>query len=132
MDEEKPEQRTMETTMNYLHGGDVYRRRIDLDYSVNINPLGMPKSASEAAKHGVDESTAYPDWKVEELRDAVVSFINKKWSAEPASEVHADTNVRPATTSAGAGMDVASTRTNPMNIVQPEWIPFGNGAADLI
>ncbi len=132
MDEEKPEQRTMETTMNYLHGGDVYRRRIDLDYSVNINPLGMPKSASEAAKHGVDESTAYPDWKVEELRDAVVSFINKKWSAENDSEVHADTNVRPATTSAGAGMDVASTRTNPMNIVQPEWITFGNGAADLI
>ena len=32
----------------YEHGGDIYRKRILLDFSVNINPLGMP----EAAKAG--------------------------------------------------------------------------------
>lgn len=83
--------------MSYVHGGDVYRRAVDLDYSVNINPLGMPPRACAAAKHGVDQSTAYPDWKVEKLRDAVVSFLNRKFVA-----------------------------------VAPEWISFGNGAADLI
>ena len=83
--------------MSYVHGGDVYRRAVDLDYSVNINPLGMPPRACQAAKHGVDQSTAYPDWKVEKLRDAVVSFLNRKFVA-----------------------------------VAPEWISFGNGAADLI
>lgn len=83
--------------MNYVHGGDVYRRAVDLDYSVNINPLGMPPRACAAAKHGVDQSTAYPDWKVEKLRDAVVSFLNRKFVP-----------------------------------VVPEWISFGNGAADLI
>ena len=83
--------------MNYVHGGDVYRRAVDLDYSVNINPLGMPPRACAAAKHGVDQSTAYPDWKVEKLRDAVVSFLNRKFAP-----------------------------------VAPEWISFGNGAADLI
>ena len=83
--------------MNYVHGGDVYRRAVDLDYSVNINPLGMPPRACQAAKHGVDQSTAYPDWKVEKLRDAVVSFLNRKFVP-----------------------------------VVPEWITFGNGAADLI
>lgn len=83
--------------MSYVHGGDVYRRTVDLDYSVNINPLGMPPRACAAAKHGVDQSTAYPDWKVEKLRDAVVSFLNRKFAA-----------------------------------VAPEWITFGNGAADLI
>lgn len=83
--------------MNYVHGGDVYRRAVDLDYSVNINPLGMPPRACAAAKHGVDQSTAYPDWKVEKLRDAVVSFLNRKFAP-----------------------------------VVPEWITFGNGAADLI
>lgn len=83
--------------MSYVHGGDVYRRAVDLDYSVNINPLGMPPRACAAAKHGVDQSTAYPDWKVEKLRDAVVSFLNRKFAA-----------------------------------VAPEWITFGNGAADLI
>lgn len=66
--------------MNYVHGGDVYRRAVDLDYSVNINPLGMPPRACAAAKHGVDQSTAYPDWKVEKLRDAVVSFLNRKFA----------------------------------------------------
>ena len=83
--------------MNYVHGGDVYRRAVDLDYSVNINPLGMPPRACAAANHGGDQSTAYPDWKVEKLRDAVVSFLNRKFVA-----------------------------------VAPEWISFGNGAADLI
>lgn len=83
--------------MSYVHGGDVYRRAVDLDYSVNINPLGMPPRACAAAKHGVDQSTAYPDWKVEKLRDAVVSFLNRKFAT-----------------------------------VAPEWISFGNGAADLI
>lgn len=83
--------------MSYVHGGDVYRRAVDLDYSVNINPLGMPPRACAAAKRGVDQSTAYPDWKVEKLRDAVVSFLNRKFAA-----------------------------------VAPEWITFGNGAADLI
>lgn len=83
--------------MNYVHGGDVYRRAVDLDYSVNINPLGMPPRACAAAKHGVDQSTAYPDWKVEKLRDAVVSFLNRKFT-----------------------------------VVAPEWLTFGNGAADLI
>ena len=83
--------------MNYVHGGDVYRRAVDLDYSVNINPLGMPLRACRAAKHGVDQSIAYPDWKVEKLRDAVVSFLDRKFAS-----------------------------------IAPEWITFGNGAADLI
>ena len=83
--------------MSYVHGGDVYRRAVDLDYSVNINPLGMPPRACRAAKHGVDRSIAYPDWKVEKLRDAVVSFLNRKFDS-----------------------------------IAPEWITFGNGAADLI
>ena len=28
--------------MEYQHGGDIYSREIDLDYSANINPLGLP------------------------------------------------------------------------------------------
>ena len=108
--------------MNYVHGGDVYRRAVDLDYSVNINPLGMPPRACAAAKHGVDQSTAYPDWKVEKLRDAVVSFLNRKFA--------------PAVPSAGANADIgvpsAGMRADGVTAVAPEWITFGNGAADLI
>lgn len=108
--------------MNYVHGGDVYRRAVDLDYSVNINPLGMPPRACQAAKHGVDQSTAYPDWKVEKLRDAVVSFLNRKFAA--------------VASSAGANADICvpsdGMRADATAAVAPEWISFGNGAADLI
>lgn len=136
--------------MNYVHGGDVYRRAVDLDYSVNINPLGMPPRACAAAKHGVDQSTAYPDWKVEKLRDAVVSFLNRKFASDlPSAGANADisvpfarvrADVASASTSAGAAVAVPVPEeietheacTGGPRAVAPEWITFGNGAADLI
>lgn len=134
--------------MNYVHGGDVYRRAVDLDYSVNINPLGMPPRACQAAKHGVDQSTAYPDWKVEKLRDAVVSFLNRKFAAVvPSAGANADICVPSvriraddvtASASAGAAVPVSEeietygACSGGPRAVAPEWITFGNGAADLI
>ena len=131
--------------MSYVHGGDVYRRAVDLDYSVNINPLGMPPRACAAAKHGVDQSTAYPDWKVEKLRDAVVSFLNRKFAAvAPSVRANADIGVpsagmraddRITGASAGAAVPVPAPEeieTQEARAVAPEWISFGNGAADLI
>ena len=97
--------------MNYVHGGDVYRRAVDLDYSVNINPLGMPPRACAAAKHGVDQSTAYPDWKVEKLRDAVVSFLNQKFAVVVSSAgANADIGVPSAGMRADATATGASSR----------------------
>ena len=134
--------------MSYVHGGDVYRRAVDLDYSVNINPLGMPPRAFAAAKHGVDQSTAYPDWKVEKLRDAVVSFLNRKFAAVvPSAGANADIRVPSvgmradgvtASASAGAAVPVPEeietyeACSGGPRAVAPEWITFGNGAADLI
>ena len=134
--------------MSYVHGGDVYRRAVDLDYSVNINPLGMPPRACAAAKHGVDQSTAYPDWKVEKLRDAVVSFLNRKFAAvAPPAGANADIRVPSvgmradgvtASASAGAAVPVPEeietyeACSGGPRAVAPEWITFGNGAADLI
>ncbi len=132
--------------MSYVHGGDVYRRAVDLDYSVNINPLGMPPRACVAAKHGVDQSTAYPDWKVEKLRDAVVSFLNRKFAAvAPSAGANADIRVPSvgmradsvtASASAGAAVPVPEETYEACSggprAVVPEWITFGNGAADLI
>lgn len=54
--------------MQYLHGGDVYRHSVEYDFSVNINPLGMPKACASAAKQGIDlAGLQYPDWKGEAL-----------------------------------------------------------------
>lgn len=53
--------------MDYVHGGDIYRNQVEYDFSVNINPLGMPKGSVKAAKEGILLSNQYPDDKAEEL-----------------------------------------------------------------
>lgn len=50
---------------SYVHGGDIYsamehHARV-IDFSANINPLGMPKSVEIAAKSAVEECGNYPD-----------------------------------------------------------------------
>ena len=48
--------------MEYGHGGDVYRNRnVELDFSINVNPLGMPNFVWEAAMKSIALSTRYPD-----------------------------------------------------------------------
>ena len=57
-----------------IHGGDVYRREGILDFSANINPLGMPPEVLEAALRGVRESGHYPDPENRELTRAYAAF----------------------------------------------------------
>ncbi len=46
----------------YEHGGDIFaEERKILDFSVNINPLGMPEKVCAAAVRAVKEETSYPD-----------------------------------------------------------------------
>ena len=46
----------------YEHGGDIFaEERKILDFSVNINPLGMPEKVCAAAARAVKEETSYPD-----------------------------------------------------------------------
>ena len=52
-----------------IHGGDRYGASLQtsfsqeelLDFSANINPLGMPKSIKEAILKGLSSSVHYPD-----------------------------------------------------------------------
>ena len=57
--------------MKYIHGGDIYRNRVQLDFSVNINPFGMPPQAKEALLSAAEDSVRYPDMEAEHLRRAV-------------------------------------------------------------
>ncbi len=58
---------------NIIHGGDIYRNRIQHDFSVNINPLGMPLHVREAIRDAADLCEYYPDIRAEELRGAIGS-----------------------------------------------------------
>jgi len=59
----------------YRHGGDVYRNKnIVMDYSINLNPLGMPDFIREAAVRGVALSERYPDSECGQLKSLTADF----------------------------------------------------------
>ena len=55
------------------HGGNIYDKDIRIDFSVNVNPFGMPAAVREAAARGVEESFRYPDPEQRKLRQAIAS-----------------------------------------------------------
>ena len=60
----------------YTHGGDIVGAREIwkgelLDFSANLNPLGMPESVRKAAEEAVREAVHYPDPLCRELRAAI-------------------------------------------------------------
>ena len=43
------------------HGGDVYGEAVELDYSANTNPLGVPPAVIAAAAEALTRADRYPD-----------------------------------------------------------------------
>lgn len=76
----------------FSHGGDVYSRRIEHDFSANINPLGIPGEVVQAASRALLECSNYPDPCCRALAEAL----------------------------------------SRQEVIPPERIVCGNGAADLI
>ena len=56
------------------HGGDVYRNRIELDFSVSINHRPLPDGVKEAASASLDRLDLYPDIRCEALSEAIAAF----------------------------------------------------------
>ena len=44
-----------------IHGGNIYDKEVSLDFSVNINPLGMPDGVQEAILNDINGYETYPD-----------------------------------------------------------------------
>lgn len=59
----------------YDHGGDVFSQRVELDFSVNVNPLGMPAAVRQAVIDGVDSYATYPDPQCRKLRAELGAFL---------------------------------------------------------
>ncbi len=62
--------------MTVNHGGDIYSREIEYDFSANINPLGMPESVKSALINGIEKFERYPDINCTELKNAVAVHEN--------------------------------------------------------
>jgi len=81
----------------YVHGGDIYSANIlhpgeeVLDFSANINPLGLPEEVKTAVRAAVDDCTKYPDPFYRRLKAALAEYekIDQEWlfCAGGASEI---------------------------------------------
>lgn len=63
--------------MEGIHGGDVYRNHVDMDFSVNVNPLGMPKAMEAALHKAVETCYRYPDLLAEKPKRAVCEMLKE-------------------------------------------------------
>lgn len=57
--------------MKHIHGGNIYKYGKILDFSANLNPLGMPEKVKEAARESIDAAEHYPDPDCQGLREAL-------------------------------------------------------------
>ncbi|MGN0107463.1 MAG: pyridoxal phosphate-dependent aminotransferase [Hominilimicola sp.] len=55
----------------FEHGGDVYRNKVRIDFSVNTNPLGISEKVKKAVTENADRFGIYPDIQYTDLRKAI-------------------------------------------------------------
>lgn len=65
----------------YEHGGDIYSQELSstgkpfVDYSANINPLGIPEGVKKAVKDALRMCVNYPDPFCRKLAAATADFL---------------------------------------------------------
>lgn len=73
--------------MSHIHGGDLttFRQQFPdtpvLDFSANINPLGLPQGVKDALVGGMEAYTHYPDPQNRALRQALSAYegVKEEW-----------------------------------------------------
>lgn len=58
-----------------MHGGDIYENEVISDFSVNLNPQGVPASVMEAAVKSVNIIQNYPDIMNRELKKSLSGYF---------------------------------------------------------
>lgn len=65
---------------NFVHGGDVYSRNENgaawIDFSANINPLGLAEPIYEKILQSIEKIVHYPDIRAEKLKTALKNFYH--------------------------------------------------------
>lgn len=57
-----------------MHGGNIYGNEIEYDFSVNLNPLGPPKTVQDALAAALNHVEEYPDPEYRELRRGLANY----------------------------------------------------------
>ena len=61
----------MSNNIKNPHGGDIYSRQVQYDFSANLNLLGLPASVRKALVEHMDAFAHYPDIHCTELKQAI-------------------------------------------------------------
>lgn len=75
----------------FKHGGDVYTEGILkgkelIDFSSNINPLGIPAAIKANIESTLLKATRYPDIKYRELMSSLINYLHKYYNYEGSYE----------------------------------------------
>ena len=62
--------------ITYSHGGDVYSRRVEHDFSANINPLGLPDEVLSEVSQSLWHCDNYPD---PHCRELIRAISEREW-----------------------------------------------------
>lgn len=70
-----------------MHGGDIYKNKIEYDFSVNLNPLGLNKKIEKSIFNSVKKLVNYPDIKCSLLKKEIANYFcaafkNTKFDSE--------------------------------------------------
>ena len=57
------------------HGGDIYRNKVNMDFSVNLNPLGPQEEILNAVRNSIGMVSKYPDLEQEGLREILATAL---------------------------------------------------------
>lgn len=63
--------------MDFRHGGDRYTNNCRLDFSANINPLGMPEGVKAAVNASLDQCMFYADAEQTKLRRKLADYYDR-------------------------------------------------------
>lgn len=61
---------------DYQHGGDLYGRAHLLDFSENVNPLGLPENVKKRLAEALPTFAVYPDTQCRDLTAALARHLN--------------------------------------------------------
>lgn len=62
--------------MQSKHGGDIYRNQVNMDFSINVNPLGIPEGVEAALAGAVKKALTYPDPTAETLKEETARALS--------------------------------------------------------
>lgn len=65
----------------FKHGGQIYDKKVQFDFSANVNPLGLPEKVTKSLAKTLEFSCFYPDDTCATLREAIEKKekVTKDW-----------------------------------------------------